>query len=115
MKIFFNKVFELNGEYQECFIDNNSFDFSDYNEVLPISQNINGLLYDDIYNIEPKSYYCLSLRGDTPHSFKNFCPSWVLVRAGVIVSNIIDNNIFIYNTTENNVYLRAGTMIGEIE
>lgn len=115
MKVFFNKVFELNSEYQECFVDNNAFDFSDYIEILPISQNIRGILYDDVYNIEPKSYYCLSLRSDTPHNFKKFCPSWVLMRAGVMISDIVNNHIFIYNTTENNVYLREGALIGEIE
>lgn len=116
MKVFFKKILQMNDDYQEILIDENSFDKTNYLDVRPQTRNILGLTYDDIYIIEPESYYQVILKSNTPYEFEKFIPNIVWCKAGLIISNIHReaNSIFIYNPTKNHIYLRSNAIIGEL-
>lgn len=117
MKVFFEKIYQLDPNYQDILIDENEFEKATYLSVPKTKQNINGVLYDDIYTLEPLSFYQIKLRKDTPGSFTLFYPSVRLLEAGLIVSNINKEKkyLFIYNSSHNHVFLKSTAIMGEIE
>lgn len=117
MKVFFEKIFQLDPGYQDILIDENEFEKASYLSVPKTRQNIDGILHDDIFTIEPLSFYQVKLRKDTPKDFTSFYPSIRLLEAGLIVSNINKdkNHLFIYNSSQNHIFLKSTAMIGEIE
>lgn len=115
MKVFLDRVFKIDEEYQEILIDKDNFGSIKYLQIFPQRQSINNLVYDDIYVIEPLGYYQIILKKNTPNSFKRFVPAKRLLMAGLTVSEIRDNAIYIYNITHNHIFLRDNAVLGEIE
>lgn len=117
MKVFFNKVYKLDQGYQEVLIDRDNFKEVEYSVVSPAKQHINGLLYDDVYILEPLNYYEIKLSREGIQDFIEFSPSLRLLQSGLIISKIdIDiMSIFVYNCTHNHIFLRPNAVIGEIE
>lgn len=116
MKVFFKKIFKLSEEYQENLIDENNFDRTVYKEIRPQTRNVSGLTYNDIYIIEPNGYFKVLLKSNTPYDFKEFIPNSVWLKNGLIISNIHkkDNCVYIYNSTQNHIYIRPNAMVGEL-
>lgn len=116
MKVFFEKIFKLSDEYHESLIDENNFDKTHYTEIIPQTRNVLGLTYNDVYIIEPESYFEVLLKSNTPYDFKEFIPNQIWLKNGLIVSNINKKNncIYIYNTTKNHIYLRSNAIVGEL-
>lgn len=117
MKVFFDKIFQLDQNYQEVLIDKNEFRDVDYLLIRPSRQNVNGILYDDIYIIEPLSYYEIILKKNVPGDFKNFYPSRRILEAGLIFAGVCRDkpvSIFMYNCTHNNIFLKEDAAIGEV-
>lgn len=116
MKVFFDKVFQLEENYQEILIDENDFERAIYKEVPKTKQGINGVVYEDVFVLQPLSYFEVKLRKNTPHNFQNFQPSFRMLQAGLIISDIHKDHmsVFIYNSTQNYVYIRENAIIGEI-
>lgn len=117
MKVFFNKIYKLDQGYQEVLIDRDNFKEVEYSAVSPVKQHINGLLYNDIYILEPLNYYEIKLSREDAQDFTKFSPALRLLQAGLIISTIdIDiMSIFVYNCTHNHIFLRPDAVIGEIE
>lgn len=117
MKVFFDKVYQLNADFQEVLIDEDNFGDIEYTALSPSKQSVNGVIHDDIYVLEPLNYYEIILRKDTPSQFDTFTPALRLLRAGLIISSIDKKNmcLFVYNCTHNHIFLRPKAVIGEIE
>lgn len=117
MKVFFKKIYQLDPGYQEILIDENNFLHSNYTDVSPSKQIINGLTYEDVFVLEPLNYYKVILSGNTPYEFNKFIPSKRLLEVGLVLSSICTDpaSIFIYNATQNHIFIRSKAIIGEIE
>lgn len=117
MKVFFEKIFKLDQEYQEILIDENNFSRAIYKQVPKSLQSINGLRFEDVFVLEPKNYYKFVLKNNTPHDFNNFSPASSLIDSGLIVSDINKKTMcfYVYNSTHNHIYVRSNAVIGEIE
>ena len=70
--------------------------------------------FNDVFVIEPDGYYEIVLKDNTPF-VKKFYPSNRLLKAGLVVSNISNKSVFIYNPTRNHIYIRSKAIIGEVE
>ena len=116
MKVFFDKIFQLSEGFQEILIDENEYERAAYNVVSKTKQSINGIVYEDVFVLQPLSYFEVKLRKNTPHSFNTFQPSFRMLQAGLIISDINRDHmsVFIYNSTQNYVYIRENAIIGEI-
>lgn len=117
MKVLFNKIYKLDQEYQECLIDENNFTYATYLDVKPETLNVRGITRENIFNIEPLNYYKIELKNNIPHDFSCFEPNVKLLEAGLIVSGIDKKTmtVFIYNCTNNHIYINENAVIGEIE
>ena len=116
MKVVFNGVFKIDEEYQEILIDKDNFGSIKYIQVFPQRQSINSLVYDDVYVLEPLGYYRITLDDDClSDNVEKFTPSERLLKAGLIVSQIVDKSIYIYNTTQNHIFLRSNAILGEVQ
>lgn len=116
MKVLFNKIYKMDEEYQENLLDGNNFDRVTYTEIRPQVRNVKGLTYNDVYILEPESFYQISLKTNIPYNFEEFTPNIIWVKAGLIFSKLYkkDKLIFVYNITKNHIYLRPDAIIGEI-
>ncbi len=117
MKVVLENIFKIDDSYQEILIDENNFTRTKLLQVFPRKESIGGLVYDDIYTIEPHSYYEVLLKENTPSEFKYFEPHFQLLRTGLIISNVNrkTRSVFIYNPTDNHIFIRPNAIIGEIE
>ena len=118
MKVYFSKIFQLSDEYQENLIDGNNFGTANYLSVPKVKESVNGLVYDDIYVLDPLTYFEIKLRSDTQsHLLNKFCINTRLLEAGLIFSGISEDNcaIYVYNCTNNHIYLKSDATIGEIK
>lgn len=115
MKVFFDSIHKLKNEFQECFIDENNWDKAVYSKISMEKLNVCGVTYNDIYSIEPLSYYKIKLK-NIPSNFIRFEPNIRLLEAGLIVSDIHKKtkNIFIYNCTNNTVFLNSKACMGDL-
>ena len=118
MKVYLNNVFCLNDEYQENLIDANNFSTAAYLIVPKTKEVVNGIVHENIYTLDPLSYFEIKLRKDTPSrllSQLNINPR--LLECGLIFSGINEENcsIYLYNCTNNHVYLKSDAIIGEIK
>lgn len=114
MKVFLKQIYQIDDGYQEIIIDENNFGNVEYNQIFPREQNIGGLTFNDVYVIEPEGYYEIVLKGSTSLT-KNFYPARRLLEVGLIISNINQRSIFVYNPTKNHIYIRSKAIIGEVE
>ena len=117
MKVFLEKIFKIDDDYQEILIDENNFSSVQLLQVFPRRESFKGLVYDDIYTIEPHSYYEILLKENTPSDFMNFNLHFKLLEAGLIFSGISKKtrSVYIYNPTDNHIFIRPNAIIGEIE
>ena len=118
MKVHFKKVFQLSDEYQENLIDANNFSTAKYLIVPCVKESIDGILHDDIYTLSPLSVFQIELREDTPKNMMSkFCINPRLLEAGLLLAgvSIESRSIYIYNCTNNNIYLKSDAIIGEVE
>lgn len=118
MKVYFSKIFQLSDGYQEHLIDGNNFRTAEYLPVPKVKESINGLVHNDIYVLDPLSYFEIKLRSDTPsHLLSKFCINTRLLEAGLVFSGISEDmcTIYVYNCTNNHIYLKSDATIGEIK
>lgn len=116
MKIYFDKIFKLNQEYTEILIDENNFHQAKYEEIRPQTTNISGITYDDVFILETKTYYMIEIKNKLPNDLHTFNPAKALSFNGLLFSNLYekDNCIYLYNPTENSIYIRQNAIIGEV-
>lgn len=112
MKIFFDRIFEMNEGYQEVLIDENNFSRVMYHEISQTKQNVDGLTFEDVYILQPKTYYKVELRKNTPQ-LNLFNPSSSWLNAGLIFSHTNNGFVYIYNSSHNHIFIRANAIIGE--
>lgn len=117
MKVYLENIFKIDDNYQEILIDENNFGDIKLLQVFPTKESINGVVYDDICVIEPHSHYEILLKKNTPFDFKYFNPHFRLLRSGLIVSDISreTKSVYIYNPTDNHIFIRPNAIIGEVE
>ena len=116
MKIFLKEIYQLDTEYQEILIDEDSFKNVQYVPVSTQKQYINGLLYEDIYVLEPLTYYKIKIKEHISYHGSVFIPNYRLLESGMIVSFCKQElTVFVYNTTQNHIFLKKDVMIGEVE
>lgn len=112
MKALIEDIFKLSSGYQENIIEDNTFISPVYVRINATAQNVNGTIFDDVYIIEPLTYYKIQLKDSSIKENKEFSPSSKLLELGLMVSSIKGSNIYIYNCTNNFVYLKSDSTIG---
>ena len=89
MKVYFKKIYELSDEFQENLIDVNNFKTAKYLQITSRQESINGVLYDNVYTLEPLSFFKIKIREDIPTELlSNFMINYHFLESGLIFAGI---------------------------
>ena len=120
MKITVDKCFKLDTDLQTQFLGNEVFPKPKYIRVDFVKRTINQVYYEDIYLLEPLSYYCITFEEDISsynedsktHLIKT---NHMFQENGLLFQfNMKEKKIFLFNSSQNIIYLQKGTKIGEV-
>lgn len=112
MKVCVNECFELKGDYQNQFLGDEVFPQPKYQKIKCSERSVNKVHYNNVYILEPLHYYYVTLseKIETTLEVNN-----IFYHNGLILKLDYENNrIYIFNASQNIVYLQKGTKIGEV-
>lgn len=106
-----NRMYELTDDYQDCMFKHNSRTVR-YAECYCKKIFVNGFEYN-AFVIEGQSFYDIELT-HVPREYNHFVLDIGLSMIGLIYNyNPVTKQLFIYNTTQNNIYIQKDDIIGE--
>lgn len=113
MKITVKDCYELDEDYQNLFLGREVLPNPSYKKLRLSERSFNKVHYNDIYILEPLHYYYIDLNENISE-----CESIEAEKAffenGLFINiNKQQNKIYIFNASQNIVYLQKGTKIGE--
>ena len=112
IKLTVDSVYKINEDFENVFVALSGINIKPKNTELKLSsRSVSSIRYDDVYIIEPKSYYYISFKEDTRDYFFSIFPT--LYEIGLLCQADLSNNrVFIYNATENILYIQDKAEIG---
>lgn len=110
MKITIDECYELEGDYQNQFLGVEVFPRPKYQKLRLSKRTINSVHYTDVYILEPLHYYYATLNEEIDNSLKI---EQAYALNGLII-HLEDNRVFIFNASQNFVYIQKGTPVGEV-
>ena len=113
MKVTVNECYELEGDYQNQFLGNEVFPRPKYKKVKAAERTVNKVHYDDVYILEPLHYYYVTFCEDID-GFDTLSINYYFSNNGLILTSTGRKKIFIFNASQNIIYLQKGTPIGEV-
>lgn len=121
MKVTVDECYELDGDYQNQFLGNEVFPKPKYKKVRPAERSVNSVHYDDVYILEPLHYYYVTFKEKTDELDRDGVNYFLRIQApfyenGLFMSlNAGQNRMYLFNASQNIIYLQKGTKIGEVD
>lgn len=112
MKVTVNECYELEGDYQNQFIGNEVYPKPKYKKVRAAERTVNKVHYNDVFILQPLHYYCITINEDISDE-KEFFINPFVIKNGLISSNF-EGKIFLFNASQNIIYLQKNAKIGEV-
>lgn len=114
MKITIKNCYNLDTDLQTQFIGNEVHPKPKYVQANLVKRTINQVYYEDIYLLEPFHYYYINLNENIEKY--NIVKIHNSFQENGLLTNIDKKNsrIFIFNSSENIVYLQKNAKIGEV-
>lgn len=116
MKITVKDCYHLNNDFQNQFISSEVLPEPDYVKLKLAERTVHKVHYRDVYILEPKQYYKITFN----ENFKNIeelkCIVQIneaLSKNGIIYS-FCENILYLFNASDNQIFLRKGTILGRI-
>lgn len=120
MKITVDECYELEGDYQNQFLGNEVFPRPKYKKVKAAERTVNKVHYNDVYILEPLHYYYVTF-DQKIEDFHIDKESYIInipdpfSANGLLMSlNIKQNRMYLFNASQNIIYLQKKTKIGEV-
>lgn len=121
MNITVNECFELNEDFQNQFIGNGIFPEPKYTKMRLSERTVKKIHYKDVYILKSFGYYYITFNEDISgqaEEKKTYVLSFTAPFAlnGILLSlDAKKNRLFLFNATQNVIYLQKGTKIGEVK
>ena len=112
IKLTIEDCYKLNTDYQNQFLGNEVFPEPHYEKVLLSERTVNKIRYKNVYILEPNHYYYVTFQEDIYD--KNFYIMNKAVFMNGLMGQLGEDKVFLYNASQNMVYLQKGTKIGEV-
>lgn len=112
IKLTVDSIYKINEDFENVFVALSGINIKPkYTELKLSSRSVSSIRYDDVYIIEPKTYYYISFKEDTREYFFSIFPT--LYEIGLLCQADLSNNrVCVYNTTENILYIQDKAEIG---
>ena len=115
MKMVVEKIFALDEDYQEPFLQNGAETHVKYTQLKFSERTIHNSHHTDIYVIEPNRYYYIEIN-DVSKTNCTYSFNSRLFKAGLIVKeDFVNNRVYIFNASSNLIYIKNKCVIGVIE
>ena len=120
MKIKIDECYELEGDYQNQFLGNEVFPKPNYKKLKLAERSVNQIHYNDVYLLEPLHYYYVTFDedlgnykdDDEMHYLKTL--KYYPMNGLLLHLEISENRMYIFNASQNIIYLQKGTVLGEV-
>ena len=120
MKVSVNECYELDGDYQNQFLGDEVFPQPKYKKVKLSERTVNKVHYNDVYILEPLHYYyvtfdvdILKLKEDDEMHYMKTSEHFA-INALLMHLDAQNNRMFLFNASQNIIYVQKGTVIGEV-
>jgi len=115
IKLRVKDVYKLRDDYDNIFINNTANYTANYDKVQLSSRTVNKTHYDDVFVIEPNSYYYIELKSQL-HILGGMIDEndfiKVLRESGLILQFDKKNcRLYLYNANQNVIYIQEGAVI----
>lgn len=120
MKVSVDECYELDGDYQNQFLGDEVFPQPKYKKVKLSERTVNKVHYNDVYILEPLHYYyvtfdvdILKLKEDDEMHYMKTSEHFA-INALLMHLDAQNNRMFLFNASQNIIYVQKGTVIGEV-
>lgn len=122
MKITVDKIMEIEDDFQEVFLSRGGIHVRPRFKELKMSQrSIGDIKHIDLYIIEPNKYYCIYFKENLSEHTKDDGSLHYLRTENIFgdcglltVWQAKEGKLYIYNVSNNIVYIQKGMKIGEL-
>lgn len=123
IKLTVKNCYKLKEDFENVFISKSGINVTpNYDQLKLASRSISSTRYEDVYIIEPNCYYYLDFEEDiSSFAIKKHNKMSVLktdndlYRVGLLMALVSEENrLYIYNATQNIIYIEKGATIGEV-
>ena len=116
LKLRIKDVYKLRDDYDNIFINNTANYTANYDKVQLSSRTVNKTHYDDVFVIEPNSYYYIDFESQVNTLVSMMIDEddfiKVLRESGLILQFDKKNcRLYLYNTNQNVIYIQEGAVI----
>lgn len=118
MKLSVKRVYKLDDDYKNIFINNTANFIAEYTELQLSSRTINKTHYDDIYILEPNSYYRIEFYEEisSPEMLDVSDFYRILMSSGLIAQyDASGPYLYVYNANQNMIYIQQGAILFKTE
>lgn len=123
IKLTVKNCYKLKEDFENVFISKSGINVTpNYDQLKLASRSISSTRYEDVYIIEPNCYYYLDFEEDiSSFAIKKYNKMSVfksdndLYKVGLLMALVSEENrLYIYNATQNIIYIEKGAIIGEV-
>ncbi len=115
MKITVKDCFVLNGDFQNQFIGKDVLPEPTYDKMKLSKRTAHQIHYEDVFILEPGNYYYVTFNETMKSKYYNIYLGKHFLKNGLIVRlESRENKLYLYNASQNIIYLQQGTKIGEV-
>ena len=116
MKVSVNECYELEGDYQNQFLGVEVFPKPNYKKIQLAERSVHKVHYKDIYILEPLHYYYINFNEDISLEENQVIKIQEIFYENGLIINIDykKNRIYLFNASQNIIYLQKNTVIGEV-
>ena len=121
MNITINECFELNEDFQNQFLGNGIFPEPKYTKLRLSERTVKKIHYKDVYLLKSFGYYYVTFNEDISEMSKEEKRYILSFNAPFSLNGLLlsldagNNRLFLFNATQNVIYLQKGTKIGEVK
>ena len=122
MELTVKNCYKIKDDFENVFLSKSGIHVTPkYDRLKMASRSVSSTRYEDVYIVEPQSYYYLEFNEDLAafvdtETVQVMHIDDVLYETGFVMSlNAQKNRLYIYNATQNIIYIEKGLKIGEVK
>lgn len=115
MRITVKDCYVLNDDFQNQFIGREIFPEPGYDKMRLSERTVNQVHYDNVYILEPGRFYYVTFNENMTSEYYNIHIGKYFIKNGLVVRlESTENKLFLYNASQNIIYLQQGAIIGKV-
>lgn len=115
MRITVKDCYVLNDDFQNQFIGREIFPEPGYDKMRLSERTVNQVHYDNVYILEPGRFYYVTFNENMTSEYYNIHIGKHFIKNGLVVRlESTENKLFLYNASQNIIYLQQGATIGKV-